>query len=58
MVNDVDRVESAIAYMLNYSTMSFPINYLGFLIRPSKLKRDDWLSIIYTINCRISRWNG
>jgi len=46
------------ANKFNCSSMAFPINYLGFVIRPSRLKHDDWLSIIDKINSRISRWNG
>jgi len=58
VLNDVKRVEGAIADTLNCSTMAFPINYLGFVIRPTRLKREDWHTIIDKINSKISRWNG
>jgi len=57
VLNNVDGVEGEIANALNCSTMAFPIQYLGFLIRPSKLKHEDWLSFIDKISTRISRWN-
>ena len=38
--------------------MNFPFEYLGFVIRPTKLKHDDWLIIIDKIKNKISNWNG
>jgi len=32
---DIDGVEEAIADTLNCTTIVFPINYLGFVIRPT-----------------------
>jgi len=58
VLNDIDGVEGDIANTLNCSIMVFPIKYLGFLIRSSKLRHEDWLSIIDNINLRISKWNG
>ena len=52
VLNDIDKVEGLVANTLNCMTMKFPIDYLGFLIRPTKLLHDDWLIIINKINSR------
>ena len=38
--------------------MKFPFDYLGFKIRPSKLKKEDWIVIIDKINNKLSSWNN
>ena len=58
VLNNFDKVELLVANTLNCKTMNFPIEYLGFLIRPTKLLHDDWLIIINKINSRLSNWNG
>lgn len=58
VLNDFDIVENLVANTLNFKTMSFTFDYFGFVIRPAKLKHDDWFIIIDKIKNRISNWNG
>lgn len=46
VLNDYENVENLVANTLSCKTMNFPFDYLSFVIRPSRLKHDDWLIII------------
>ena len=58
VLNDFEKVENLVVNTLNWKTMNFPFDYLGFVIRPTKLKHDDQIIIINKLKIRFLTGTG
>ena len=58
VLDDNAQLQMEIASALNFRSGSFPITYLGVMLRRGKLVHEDWIPMLSKIDKRLDGWKG